>query len=75
MQDISSREAEPDELDIIGGGGLDPVPQAMVPSDHQLMAELSDVPPAQLLDGGSEDMDLVSSCPCVPVWRLYMGVC
>lgn len=29
-------------------------------SDHQLMAELSDVPPAELLDGGgSEDMEMV----------------
>ena len=51
------------ELDIIGeDGDLDAVTNPLVPSDHQLMAELSDVPPAQLMDGGSEDMDMVRGC-------------
>lgn len=44
---------------IVDDGELEGGAQPLVASDHQLMAELSDVPPAQLLDGGSEDMDMV----------------
>ena len=51
------------DLDVVGGdeSEVEGVAKPLAPSgeDHQLMAELSDVPPAQLLDGGSEDMDMV----------------
>lgn len=45
-----------EDVDIMGTEDSNPIIQL----DHQLMTELSDVPPAQLLDGGSEDMDVVS---------------
>lgn len=33
----------------------------LVPPDHKVVPEVSDMPPDQLLDGGSEDMELVST--------------
>lgn len=48
-----------EELDIMGDDDVGAGPQA-IPSNHQLITELSELPPAQLLDGGSEDMELVS---------------
>ncbi len=57
------------ELDITGeDGDVDAVAKPLVASDHQLMTELSDVPPAQLLDGGSEDMDMVRGCRVQRGW-------
>lgn len=52
-QDLSVSKADvsnAEEGDILSDSNL---------SDHLLMTELSDVPPAQLLDGGSEDMEMV----------------
>ena len=47
-----------DDLDVVGTEELDPAP--LIGSDHSFMAEISDVPPVQLLDEGSEDMVMVS---------------
>jgi len=56
-QDVSVNKelsgGDGDELDIIGDGSVD------TSAHHQLITELSDIPPAQLMDGGSEDMELV----------------
>lgn len=51
---MSTSKADVEEGDILGDADVsNPMP------DHLLMTELSDVPPAQLLDGGSEDMEMV----------------
>ena len=72
LQDLSASKVESDEdlnlridregedLDVMGDE-----PQPTIQSEHhELMTELSDVPPAQLLEGGlldagSEDMEMV----------------
>ena len=38
---------------------VEAAPQPVITSGQELLAELSDIPPVQLLDGGSEDMDMV----------------
>lgn len=48
-------EKNEEDVDILGTDE----PESAVTADHRTMMELSDVPPAQLLDGGSEDMDMV----------------
>lgn len=50
-----------EELDANGDEEVEPAPSTapVVPVNHQVMMEVSERPPTQLLDGGSEDMDLV----------------
>lgn len=48
-------EKADEDVDILGSDE----PLSAVTAEHQLMTELSDLPPDQLLDGGSEDMEMV----------------